>query len=115
MVGYLRAWQNVLNVILSQHGKTAFEFNTYIVSVLVIFYLQNKSMLPSIADISSFKPDSRSTLAKNSNKFKELLLDFYLFYGKQYQKKNHLMSTYITHWMCIKKDPSQKPQSAEKT
>lgn len=115
MTAYVRAWQNTLNVILSEHGKTAFEFNTYILSVLVIFYLQKKSLLPSLADIRSFKPDSQSSLPIGSKKFKKQLLDFYLFYGREYQKKNHLISTYITHWLCIKKDPNQNPRSAEKT
>lgn len=100
MVAYVRAWQNKLNEFFSEYEKKAFQFNTYIISVLVIFFLQNKSELPSLAYISSLKQEYPQTKVE-PRKFKQLLLEFFGFYGKVCLEEN-VISTHIGELVYLK-------------
>lgn len=54
-----------------------FQFNTYVISVLVIFFLQNRYAAPTIDDIESW-PVLVNDEAHRGN---ELVQEFFSFYG----------------------------------
>lgn len=102
LIGYVRAWQNVLNDVAAKHGLVAFHFNTYIISVLVIFYLQLKHKLPKIKELSSNKAQLPGGL-----KLGQLIEGFFSFYGKTFESGAHLISVNVGKW-------EQKNQSGQK-
>lgn len=101
MIGYVRAWQNVLNAVAAKNGNKAFQFNTYTISVLVIFFLQMNYKLPTAADAailaSSIKGPGTVSYDDKKN-FGNMLLDFFHFYGSRYEINNHLISARIGRW-----------------
>lgn len=91
LITYVRAWQNIL--IESRMAK--FEFNTYMISVLVIFFLQVTYNLPKVNEISL-----NVSNADISN-FKIIPHEFFEFYGNYYQLQNHVISASIGQWEVI--------------
>lgn len=68
-----------------------FEFNTYIISVLVIFFLQMNHNFPTIKETSI-------NVCSTISNFKNALKEFFYFYGNHYQIRNHVISTQIGRW-----------------
>lgn len=86
---------------LVRKGLRAFEFNTYIITVLVIFYLQLDQKFPKLADV----PPSHSKFIDHvpqfqmeKEKLKQTLRQFFEFYGDKFQMKRQIISVNIGRW-----------------
>lgn len=108
MIAYIRAWQNVLNEVAKQNDLIAFEFNTYIISVLVIFYLQMNHGWPTISGLVTTRGASGSE--EDLGKY---LNGFFQFYGKKYEIPIHLISVNIGRWQEKRLQPKQNQFSSE--
>lgn len=91
LVVYIKAWHNVLNRVASENGLVAFEFNSYIISVLVIFFLQVKRNFPTFKDLLAFRIN-RFPLNGHFNQF---LHDFFSFYGYNFDAEKHVISLHV--------------------
>lgn len=101
LIAYVRAWLNALNEVAVVKGAHfAFRFNTYIVSVLVIFYLQMNRNFPKSADVPPSHTTCVDCVSQNVDKeyLKRSISEFFEFYGKKYELKNQLISVSIGHW-----------------
>lgn len=99
LIAYIKSWQNALNDAAAKRGLCAFQFNTYIISVLVIFFLQLNKQFPRISDVPATERkfiDYVPDLGKE--KFKRTAVEFFKFYSNQYQIKNHVISVNIGRW-----------------
>lgn len=90
LITYIKTWQDVLNDL----DVAKFNFNTYIISVLVIFFLQLNHKLPRIDEISTVQSNTNS----NIDNFKNILRQFFDLYGNRYQIWNHVISAHIGQW-----------------
>lgn len=95
----------MVGILAAQRNGQTFQFNTYVIAVLVIFFLQMNYGLPAIGVIvmaSEDKTTDAASYAKsNAEKTKDLnkmLADFFHFYGGRYEINNHLISTSIGRW-----------------
>lgn len=70
--------------------------NTYIISVLVIFYLQLKHGLPTITEVPMLI--ANKIKFSTENKLGHFVKEFYEFYGKTFEPKSHLISIKIGKW-----------------
>lgn len=115
MITYIRAWQNIINRnAFQKYGSIAFEFNTYIISALVIFYLQLHQKLKTIDDIQTIVTTAqvhdvaRSDLPNDMARFLDYLYEFFYMYGERYQNWNHVMSCHIGRWQERRIQPEQR-------
>lgn len=79
LIAYIRSWQEALNEASLPKGLSAFRFNTYIISVLVIFFLQVNQKFPKIAGVPRTESkfiDHVPHVEKES--LKRLISDFFL-------------------------------------
>lgn len=119
LIGYIRAWQNVINNLAKQNGSSAFTFNTYIISVLVIFFLQMNYDLPTINDITILMGNGQSESIPNPKSFEDkkhfnrILSDFFHFYGSRYEINNHLISVCVGRWQEQRLTGQQKHFTVE--
>lgn len=101
MIAYVRAWQNALNDMAIQKGFLfAFRFNTYIIAVLVIFYLQLNHEFPKLADVppSAMKSIDHGSIPKvKKEELKQAVCKFFEFYGRKYEKIK-LISLDVGRW-----------------
>lgn len=99
MIAYIRAWQITLNETATQNDLCGFRFNTYIISALVIFYLQLNQKFPKLEDIPPSRAKSVDHVPQvDKDNFKRLVVGFFEFYGKIYEMKNQLISVNIGRW-----------------
>lgn len=99
LIAYIKSWQNALNDSAARNGLSAFQFNTYIISVLVIYFLQLNNQFPKITTVPTTETkfiDCVPSLEKE--KFKCAVVEFFKFYSSQYQIKNHVISVNIGRW-----------------
>lgn len=98
-MAYIKSWQNALNEAALQKGLKAFQFNSYIISVFVIFFLQIKKNFPKLKDLpaSRSKCIERVEAVKNES-MKQAIAQFLEFYGMRYEINNHLISVNIGRW-----------------
>lgn len=96
LIAFVRAWQNVLNEEASKSGLMAFDMNSYIIAVLVIFYLQVKHELPTVPELPLVIANGIKIIPKNS--FDELVKGFFEFYGNIFESKMHLISVNVGKW-----------------
>lgn len=97
LIGYVVAWQNVLNDVATKNiGGRAFHFNTYIISVLVIFYLQMKHKLPVVKDLASTINNKISF--GSADDLGQFVRDFFHFYGKSFERNTHIISANVGRW-----------------
>lgn len=75
-----------------------FEFNTYIISVLVIFFLQMNHGLPTTINLGD-------NYTKTN---KDLIYEFFLFYARKFQHKSHIISARFGRWQQRKWNPRHK-------
>lgn len=114
MIECIAAWQNALNSILAPNGTIAFQFNTYLISVLVIFFMQVNYDVPIIQEIASVRSNQEAmkkvnaSLKKEMATFDKLLADFFWFYGQRYQIWNHVISLNIGRWQERRIQDQQK-------
>lgn len=95
----MKSWQEALNRVAILKEMHAFQFNTYIISVLVIFYLQLKQNFPKLANVQVFQEttiDHIPSVAKDL--LKRSIREFFEFYGNFYKMKDHLISVRIGQW-----------------
>ncbi|XP_031626107.1 uncharacterized protein LOC116342573 isoform X2 [Contarinia nasturtii] len=102
LITYIRTWQNMLN----KSGLAKFEFNTYIISILVIFFLQMNHKLPRVGDMQS--TDNSASKTSNIVSFRDIPQNFFSFYGNSYQMWNHVISAHIGRWQERRIQPEQK-------
>lgn len=108
LIAFIRAWHIAVNEAAVQNGfRFAFRFNTYIISVLVIFFLQLNHNFPKLEDL----PQSQSKFINHvpqvdGKKFKHVVQQFFGFYGKVYEKCK-LISVDIGRWQNRKLDKNQ--------
>lgn len=95
LVAYIKSWQSVMNGFALQSGYTTFQFNTYMISVLVIFYLQTNYGLPTINDVPDLLPNEHTAkaLVDDLKYFERIVNGFFEFYSIGYESNNHLIST----------------------
>ena len=105
MIGYVKAWQSVINEAASKIGLVAFNMNSYIIAVLVIFYLQLNHALPTVIDLPS--ATAKGTEFSPKNKLGQFVKEFFDFYGKIFEPNSHLISLYVGRWQ-------QKTNSGQK-
>lgn len=70
--------------------------NTYIISMLVIFYLQMNHGLPIVTELAS--TIAAKTKFVSENKLDEFVKEFYEFYGRKFEPKTHLISINVGKW-----------------
>lgn len=87
LISYISAWQSVLNRLIGP----MFDFNTYIISVLAIFFLQVNYKLPSNANFSNLVASTTSNVADLS----VIPRQFFEFYGSVYNISSHVISTNV--------------------
>lgn len=93
LIAYVKAWQNVLNEESSKSGSVAFNMNSYIIAVLVIFYLQLNHDVPIVAELSSAIANGSKYLPRKS--FDEFVKEFFKFYGQTFEPKMHVISVHV--------------------
>lgn len=99
MIAYVKSWQEALNGVAVLNDMCAFQFNTYIISVLVIFYLQLNQNFPKLANISATQCTSMDQWpAVDKEHLKKSIRHFFEFYGDFYEVKNRLISVHIGEW-----------------
>lgn len=98
-MAYIKSWQKVLNEVAAQNGLVAFQFNSYIISVFVIFFLKMNKNFPKMKDLpaSRSKCIERIGAVKNES-IKQAISQFFEFYGTRYEINNHLISVNIGRW-----------------
>lgn len=100
MIAYIRYWQKAINGMLVQKGLRALGFNTYIISVLVIFFLQLNQNFPKLSDVppSHSKSIHHVTCHVEKEKLKQTIGQFFKFYGEKFQMKRQIISVNIGRW-----------------
>lgn len=83
LITYIRTWQMKVN----QLGMAHFDLNTYIISVLIIFFLQVNHEFPTV--------DGATAIHSSNSDFKPILRHFFNFYGNQYDILKQVISTHI--------------------
>lgn len=106
MVSYVHSWQ----IVLKSLGLPQFEFNTYIITVLVIFFLQMHYDLPTVDEISNPAPKKRSKTVDLA----AIARQFFTFYSKNYEIGNHIISPQIGQWQEKRLQREQKNFSSAK-
>lgn len=96
MIANIKAWSFVLNKQAMEHGLVAFDMNTYIIAMLVIFYLQLNHGLPTPTELDS--TIATKTKFSSKNKLNEFVIEFFEFYGKKFAPKSHLISINVGKW-----------------
>lgn len=112
LIGYVKALLNVYNDNATQNGLPVLKFNGYIISVLVIFYLQLKHNFPTINALESKLSDKTSFVANESLNC-EIIKGFFKFYGNTYQVSTHLISLNVGKWQEKRLQQGQKNFSPE--
>lgn len=101
MIAYVRAWLNAVNeAAVAKGAQPAIRFNTYIVSVLVVFYLQMHQQFPKLADVPPSQSKHIWSVSQivDRDYLKRSIREFFDFYGKKYELKNQLISVNIGRW-----------------
>lgn len=101
----MKALINVLNDIATKKGLPTLHFNGYIISVLVIFYLQLKHNFPTLNDLQSKLSNNATLLAEQ--RIDEITVGFFQFYGKTYES-THLISLNVGRWQEKRLQETQK-------
>lgn len=104
LIGYIKSWQHVVSTLAMQRNSTTFQFNTYIIAVLVIFFLQMNYGLPAAGgnvvaseEIMTATTNTKS-IADKTKDLNEMLANYFHFYGGRYEINNHLISTWVGRW-----------------
>lgn len=101
----MKAWQTALNERASKCGLIAFVMNTYVMAVLVIFYLQFSHGLPTVTELPTAISNGTKFTTKKS--FGHFVKEFFDFYGKSFEPNSHLISLHVGRWQ-------QKEQKGQK-
>lgn len=110
LIAYVKSWLNILNDIAAKEGTTAFRFNTYIIAVLVVFFLQMNHNFPKLRELPSSQTDGIASVFVpkiDKERLKHIVEGFFEFYGKKYQFTNMLISPNIGRWQ-ERQQPAQQ-------
>lgn len=88
-------------------NEVVFQFNTYIIAVLVIFYLQMNHGIP-VTEIIWTLPNA----TEHTEDFKVIPRKFFDFYGHAYQLYSHVISAQIGQWQLLKGNGKQQTLSS---
>lgn len=77
--------------------------NTYVISVLVIFFLQLEHNFPTVDQVLC----NDSPIISNESNYKLILRQFFAFYGYHYQMQNHVISAHIGRFQERQIQPAQ--------
>lgn len=117
LIAFIRAWRDTLIEAATQNGAPTFRFNTYIISVLVIFFYQIDQKFPKVANVPSNGTKTIDNVPPvNVNKFKAAVGQFFQFYGKIYGMDHKIISInigrledrFLKHYQQIHSTPEQK-------
>lgn len=100
LVAYIKAWQSILNQI---NKNPLFYFNTYTIAIMAIAVQQRKSKIPTINEIPNWLKSAKATHSEN---IREMLMEFFIFYGEKYERKNHVISPFKNRFIYILSDLS---------
>lgn len=100
-----------VNEVASKDGSIAFQFNTYIIAVLVLFFLQVKYDFPKIAELPSTLA-SKKPIPLNGDLGK-LVREFFEFYAKVYEVHKKVISLNVGRWQDRENPSHQKIFSPE--
>lgn len=92
MIGVVKAIQLITN---------EFKFNSYIISVLVIFFLQMNYGVPTTINLDN-------NYTKTKKELQYLLYGFFQFYADKYQHASHIISARFGRWQQRKWNPAHK-------
>lgn len=85
LIALIRSWQNILYDVAAQKGWRTFHFNTYIISVLVIFFLQVNYNFPKLSHLPPSQIKFIDHVPKvDENSLKRAIVQFFEFYGQIY-------------------------------
>lgn len=99
MIAYVRSWQNIVNRFAAENGTTGFQFNTYIISVLVIFFFQIKYYIPKVNDLRESKLKSLDDVPNmDKQRLKRVVMEFFEFYANKYDFNTQIMSVKYGQW-----------------
>lgn len=101
-MSYIQIWQKIVQ----KTHEALFDFNTYIISLLVMFFFQVNYNLPNI---SNFHNSSHKKRFKDVN-IKTIAREFFSFYGNSYNMRTQVISVQIGRWQQRQLNPSQKHQ-----
>lgn len=117
LIAYVRAWQIAINELAVQNGfQCAFRFNTYIISVFVIFFLQLNYDFPKLDDLAMSPSkfiDHVPQLQVSKADFKRAVKQFFEFYGRKYEKCK-LISLVMGRWQNRYLDKHQTALTPER-
>lgn len=114
MIAYVKSWQHALNDTLRTQGLVAFQFNTYIISVLVIFFLQMNYDFPKVDAVPLVNVMTINTVPSiNKDALKKAIRAFFNFYAKQYEVDRLLISVQIGRWQERRLQAEQRKFTAE--
>lgn len=118
MVAYLKSWQEALNRAAILKEMQAFQFNSYILSVLVIFYLQLNQNVPKLADVlkATGKNSIDDVPPVDAHRLKQSIRQFFEFYGNFYESEKHVISVHVGQWenRQVEKDQQHNYTSEQK-
>lgn len=100
LIAYVRSWLNAVNEVAIASGlPSVCSFNTYIVSVLVIFYLQLNQLFPILSNVPASNAKCMDRVPPvDKEYFKRSVQEFFEFYGRKYELKNQLISVNVGLW-----------------
>lgn len=99
LIAYIHSWQAALNEAAAPKGSFLFRFNTYIISVLAVFFLQVRQKFPKLADVPSSQAKFIDHVPHIDRvHLKQTIGQFFEFYGNHYEIENHIISVNIGEW-----------------
>lgn len=114
MITYLKSLQEALNRAGILKEMHAFEFNTYIISVLVVFYLQLNQNFPKLASVLAAQVTSIDKVPPaDGHLLKQSIRQLFEFYGNSYKIEDHVISLHIGKWDNRTFDPNQQEITLE--
>lgn len=94
LIAWIKAWQNALNEQASRDTLVAFNMNSYVIAVLVIFYLQVNHELPTVTELGSAIESGMKISIKQS--LEEFSKGFFDFYGHKFEITTHMISLHVS-------------------
>ena len=115
MIAFVRAWQITVHDMAVQNGfQHAFRLNSYIISVLVIFFLQLNHNFPKLEDLPVSEMKFIDHVPQVDGKqLKRAIKQFFEFYGRKYEKCK-LISVNIGRWQNRQLDKNQTTLTSER-
>lgn len=95
----MKSWQEAVNGAAILKEMHAFQFNTYIISVLVIFYLQLNQNFPKLAKVPASQVTSIDKVPPvDGHLLKQSIRQFFEFYGNFYEINDQVISVHVGQW-----------------